>query len=212
MGAIMKKFIFMACFFSRSLLAQEPPQIVLDLSARGDNIVKKNEISKAQREYLWANTEADVDGFMRIDATTDTIDLPSQVTRFAKPGSIPKVHSRAVNSILARGYSSLGLVDEGGGRYTFSFGNPRGKIMYTAWEYKKSGATITRVEEFLNVNIKKNRGVLSLLVNSSTDKVLWKLTWLVDGVSHELYVEDLQNGRGTPNTNPKDIIEIAEGL
>jgi hypothetical protein len=118
----------------------------------------------------------------------------------------------AAEKFVLQGYPSLGFIPEGDKRYTFLFGSTATRIMYTVWDYRDDGASITQVEEFFNVKIHEEPGVIAVLANQNTENILWKLTWLKNGVSHEIYVEDKKSRRGTPSRSPAEIVRLAEEL
>ncbi|MCS0584360.1 hypothetical protein NX784_22470 [Massilia pinisoli] len=182
-----------------------PAQI--DGEVRHDRIIRKRDITDDQRKSVLKGTEKTPEGYLKIGGSTETIDLPSS---FANHPRFLKSQTSRSKPATDDSLKLIGTLKEDDFRTDWQFQYKTFDVTFTVWNYKKAGATITVFEDFLNQTVQGVPAALTLSQAEKSAKVLWKLTWWKDGVSYELYINDLLGRNNKPSMSPKEIISIAQ--
>lgn len=178
-----------------------------DSDRKGKKVVKLQELTVEQRSLQTKGTKYDKSDFITVEVGLDYLDMLSSLD---VERSLKLDRKGAAQSI--NGYSYLGDLKEGEHRRSFAFGSRSGvQAFVTEWNYAADGASIVVTEDFVNQRVDDMSGTLSLAINSSSDKCVWKLFVSNDIVSYDIMVLDtMHNGR--PSIPHQRIVELAGKL
>lgn len=198
--------------FPLSGISQPLPKPLQSLAEKGDHLVKKSELDETQTQYLWKNTVSDRRGYINVDVSPEYVDL---ITDFSSMPGIRKTVSaelsETIDEITPLGYHFYGILQEDLTRTTSFFKNDASRmIMFTKWNYRSAGATITIVDEFINYYVNEFPSVLALATSKNSNKGIWKLSSWRNGVAYELYVSDNIDTYGIPRLSAEEILSIGK--
>jgi len=214
----MKKEIFLlvsglwisAAYAQVPVQSQEPPAVVTEMLEHGEKIVPREEVSHAQREFLWKGKTLDRSGIIRVESTPEYIQIPEA---FLKHPSLKKLNDPTfVKNARKNEYVLVGKLDEGDERLNYVYKTSDSIVILTVWPYQRQGVKSTRFEEMLTQSVHGVPAALSLSHAPGMKLVLWKMGWKKGGKSYELYLNDNVDSNGKPEKTPRLIVEIAETL
>ena len=214
-GNFMKNILFGSAILilvcSACAVAQSLPIELKDLSAKGDRVIPKDELTEAQRSFLWKDTTSDKRGFITMPVEERYVTM---VPRFSKNiltnKVVPENFEATIEKLKNHGYTLNGILREDKNRFDAIFDDSAAtSIMFTKWNYRMAGAQITVAQEFFNQKINNIPAILSLSTTTAIKSGLWKASWWANGVSYELYVPDKVDVYGVPQRTPEEIITLA---
>lgn len=169
------------------------------------------EISDDVKKVLFKNVERDRDGLIRIKLNGKYTRLIEEFSKNPLLNTEMPAELKQVAKRLAKfGYKYVGVVIEDKHRSTSIFRNgDTGYLMYTNWKYQKAGASFSTAASFLNRTVDGVPAVLSLM-SGGDGTAIWKCTWWKEGVSHEVYINDIMNAREAPILTADQALEIAK--
>lgn len=201
-------FLFLA-FISGTCLAQDLPKVLLELGEKGEGIITDAELSKTQKDFFEKNLIKDRDGVILLKSDSEYQKL---IETFKKHPDIkrelPSDFISAAEKLKLSGYSFFGILYEDEYRTSLIFTGSNSELMFTRWNYKDAGATISVAGSFVNRSMAGVPAVLSR--TSDMTSAIWKTTWWKNGTSFEIYISDELNSRGSPALNSDSVLKIAQ--
>lgn len=202
--------LFSFLFASSTIYAQEPPQMIKSLSQRSERIIPKGGLDGEQREYFWARTTENRRGYFEVDVPSEYVNILNRFSAMGRKSDSSHPYYKVLKEF---DYTLKIIAREDENRCNYIFENSSlAKLMFTKWEYKNAGAEITLSEDFLNAEIAGVHGTLSLATTKGNSVGIWKLAWLKNGVSYELYISDRVDVYGIPQRTPDGVIRVGEKL
>ena len=194
---------------------QRPAELVPQLGdPSGPGVVSYiDKLTPEQRIFYWKGKTKKDDYFL--------VDVPSEYLAIigVDLDMVNSKHNKGVSSINNYppknhlGLSFLGRFSESKNRVSDFYKDAESRlVMIITWNFIADGAGKTIVTEFLNARVNNYRANLSLAKSEGKRNVLWKLTWINDKTSFEVFVEDSLALNGQPLKNAKTIIALGEDL
>lgn len=210
----MRRYILCICsfIFTTAAFSQAPPPPLQSLIDKGQTIVNERDLTVEQKQFYAHNSTVDKDGFFRISNTTEYINLIVDFREIIRQQNLlPGEHPAPSLDLALVNYPTIGAFREDSNRTTTIFGSDSDHLMmFTVWNYEKAGARMFLVNDFSNQRVMGIRAVLSLSTAPGLEKCLWKLTWVNEGNSFELYLTDKVNTLGIPTRRVSELINFGE--
>lgn len=201
---------FFYFFVAITATAQERPDVIkkiMDKNIRDQSVTIVKNLTDEEKTFYWKNKSINSNGIIETIASTDYLNLIDSMLAISQKKT-DTFSNRFSKQLAATEILSELIESPNRSNYFYEFQS--GVVMLTVWDFVADDAKILLLKDFLNVKTFYSTASLVLVKNEkSSNKQLWKLSWINKNIQYELYIPDTGDSTNKSSLKKDDILNLA---